>query len=216
LTDKLLKGLGDKSTTKKELYLKVVSNFDLLPIIIDGVNSPTAAIRYACGSILMDLSEKYPSKLYPYMGVFISLLDSKYRILTWNAMAAIANLTRVDVEKKFDAIFDKYYSLLNDEYMVTVANVVENSAKIASAKPYLIPEITKRLLKVENIPTTPHITEECKRIIAEKTIQSLSTFFDKVEAEQKKEVFTFAEKHLYSPRKTLRKEVDAFTKKWSN
>lgn len=212
----MLKGLTDKSTTKKELYLKVVSNFDLLPTIIDGVHSPKPAIRYGCGSILMDLSEKHPDKLYPYMDVFIGLLESKYRILTWNAMAIIANLTRVDAENKFDAILDKYYSLLNDEYMVTVANVIGNSAKIASAKPHLIPEITKRLLNVEDIHTTPHLTEECKRVIAEKAIQSLSTFFDKLEAKQRREVLTFAEKHLNSPRKTLRKEAADLIKKWSN
>ena len=85
----------------------------------------------------MDLSEKHPDKLYPYMDRFIALLDSKHRILTWNAMAIIANLTAVDVDRKFDAIFDKYYSYLGNEYMVTVANVVANSAKIASNKPYL-------------------------------------------------------------------------------
>lgn len=36
----------------------------------------------------------------------------------------IASLTRVDEDKKFDAFLDKYYSFVNDEYMVTVANVV--------------------------------------------------------------------------------------------
>ena len=98
-----------------------------------------------------DLSEEYPEKLYPYFDKFTDLLDSRYRILTWNALAVIANLTRVDADKKFDAIFDKYYGLLNDDYMVTVANVVGNSSRIANAKPYLIPKITDELLKVQDI-----------------------------------------------------------------
>jgi hypothetical protein len=80
------------------------------------------------------------------MTSFIDLLDSKYRILTWNALAIIANLTKVDVDKKFDAVFTKYCRLMNDEYMVTVANVVGNSSKIALAKPYLVPKITDELL----------------------------------------------------------------------
>ncbi len=216
MNDKLLTGLADKSTTKKELYLKIERNFDLLPILIEGVDSPKAAIRYGCGSILMDLSEKHPDQLYPYMGVFINLLDGKYRILTWNALAVIANLTRVDAEKRFDVIFDKYYSFLSDEYLVTVANVVENSAKIAVAKPYLIAEITARLLKVEGISTTPHLTEECKRVIAEKTIRTFSAFFNQLEPRRRKEVLAFAEKHLDSPRKTLRKEAADFAEKWSS
>lgn len=47
-------------------------------------------------------------------------------ILKWNAIAIMANLTKVDVDLRFDANFDKYYGLLKDEYMVSVANVVKN------------------------------------------------------------------------------------------
>ena len=59
--------LVDKSITKEELLKRVKQNFDLLPEIIDGVSSGKAAIRYGCGKVLMDLSEEYPDKLYPYM-----------------------------------------------------------------------------------------------------------------------------------------------------
>ena len=135
----------------------------------------------------MDLSAEHPEKLYHYMDTFVGLLDSKYRILTWNAMAIIANLAKVDEEKKFDAAFDKYYGFLNDEYMVTVANVVGNSGKIALAKPYLVPKITEKLLTVEHIAVTPHLTEECKRVIAEHAIGAFDLFFDKVT--QKGKVF---------------------------
>ena len=146
------------------------------------------------------------------MDDFIDLLDSKYRILVWNAMAIIANLTKVDEDRKFDEIFDKYYSFLNDPYMVTVANVVGNSGKIALAKPYLIQKITTELLKVENLPTTPHLTEECKRVIYEKVIKVFYLFFDKID--QKKKVTSFVEKCVNSPRETLRKTAGTFLKKF--
>jgi len=103
----------------------------------------------------MDFSEEYPEKIYPHMDSFINLLDSEYRILKWNAIAIIANLAKVDEDKKFDAIFDKYYVLLNDAYMVTVANVVRKSSKIALAKPYLTQKITNELLKVEKSQLLP-------------------------------------------------------------
>jgi len=208
-----LQGLANKSMTKEELLQRVKQNFDLLPMLIDGISSPKAAIRYGCAKVLMDLSEEYPERLYPYMDSFINMLNSKHRILTWNAMAIIANLTRVDTEKKFDAIFDRYYGFLNDEHMVTVANVVGNSGKIALAKPYLVQRITDELLKVENISTTPHLTEECKRVIAEKAIKSFDLFFDNIE--QKEKVISFVNKHLNSTRKTLRTEADNFLRKWS-
>jgi hypothetical protein len=114
-------------------------------------------VKYGCAAVLADLSEKHPDKLYAYMDNFIEMLDSKHRILVWNALAAVANLTAADVDGKFEAIFDRYYGFLGSEYMVTVANTVVNSAKIASNKPYLADRIAMELLKVENLKTTPHI-----------------------------------------------------------
>jgi hypothetical protein len=96
--------------------------------------------------------------------------------------------------------------------MITVANVVGNSSKIAQAKPYLIPKITDELLKVENIPTTLHLTEECKRLIVQKTIQTLSSFFEKIE--QKDRVISFVKSHLDSPRKSLRTAAENFLRRW--
>jgi hypothetical protein len=128
-------------------------------------------------------------------------------------MAITANLAKVDKDRKFDAIFDKYYSFLNDEYMVTVVNVVGNSGKIAVAKPYLIPRITQELLKVEDLSTNPHLTEECRRVIAEKTIKSFDMFFDKIEAKDR--VISFVGKQINSPRKSLKKEAEKFIRKWS-
>ena len=209
----LLQKLGNKSITKEKLLQKLEQNFDLLPEVLKGTSSSKAGIRYGCAKVLMDFSEEHPEKLYPYMDTFTELLSSKYRILTWNAMAVIANLAKVDEGQAFDAVFDKYYSFLNDEYMVTVANVVGNSAKIALAKPYLVQRITAELLKVEGISVTPHLTEECKRVIAEQAIKALDVFFDKVEA--KARVISFVKRQLNSPRASLRREAECFLKKWA-
>jgi hypothetical protein len=181
--------------------------------VLDGVSSPKATVRYGCASVLMDLSKAYPEKLYPYMDFFVALLDSKYRILVWNAMATIANLARVDKDRKFDAIFTKYYSFLSDEYMVTVANVVGNSGKIALAKPYLAQKIADELLKVDRISVGPHLTEECKRVIAEKAIESFDVFFSQIK--DKKKIVVFVKSQLTSPRKRLKAKAENFLKKWN-
>ena len=212
MESELLQNLKNKSITKEELLQKVKQDFGILPEVLKGVASSIPAIRYGCAKVLMDLSEEHPEKLYQYMDSFIGLLNNKYRILTWNAIAIIANLTKVDEDKKFDAIFDQYYSFLNDKYMVTVANIVGHSSKIALAKPYLIQRITNELLKVENISTNPHLTEECKRVIAERTIESFSLFFDKVD--DKKLVISFVARQLDSRRKTLKKQAEAFLAKF--
>ena len=213
MESELLQRLTNKSMTKKELLEKVKHNSSLIPEILKGVSSAKPGIRYGCAKVLMDLSEDHPERLYPYMDFFTDLLDSKYRILTWSAIAIIANLTTIDKDNKFDVIFKKYYGLLNDEYMVTVANVVGHSGKIALAKPNLAQKIADELLKVENISTTPHLTEECKRVIAEKAIDSFDLFFDRMEDKEK--VVSFTRRHLSSPKKTLKTKAENFLLKWN-
>jgi predicted house-cleaning noncanonical NTP pyrophosphatase (MazG superfamily) len=213
MKSELLCRLADGSMTKEELLNKIKQNFNLLPEVLDGVHSSKAVVRYGCAKVLMDLSEEHPGKLYPYFDSFVDLLDSNYRILTWNAMAVIANLAKVDEDRKFDAIFDKYYRFLNDEYMVTIANVVSNSGKIALAKPYLAQKIADELLKVEDISTNPHLTEECKRVIAERAIESLDLFFDRINKTDK--VISFVKRQLNSPRKSLKTKAEGFIRKWS-
>jgi hypothetical protein len=207
-----LEKLADKSITKEQLLKKVRQNPSLIPEIINGTSSSKPTIRYGCGKILMDLSEEQPHHLYPYMDFFITLLESKYRIHTWNAIIIIANLTKVDTENKFDVIFEKYYGLLDNDYMVTVANVVGNSGKIALAKPYLTKKIVEKVLTVENISTTAHLSSECKRVIAEHAIKTFDLFFPQIE--QKEKIFSFVKNHLKSSRKTLRMESENFLKKW--
>ncbi|MDI9576846.1 MAG: hypothetical protein QM398_01760 [Thermoproteota archaeon] len=210
MKNELLQKLRDKSLTKTELLQKVKQDFDLLPTLVEGLASSKAAIRYGCAKVLMDLSVEYPNKLYPYMDSFIELLNSKYRILTWNAMVIIANLTKIDIDRKFDAVFNRYFAFINDEYLVTVANVVGQSWKIALAKPYLTNRITDELLKTQTISITPHLTEECKRVIAEAVIKSFRMFFDQIE--QKEKVIAFVKSYLNSSRQTLRKEAEDFLK----
>lgn len=209
----LAKSLIDKSVTKEQLLINVKSNFGLISLLLTGVSYSKASVRYGCAKVLMDLSKEHPEKLYPYFEFFINLLESKYRILKWNALTIIANLTRVDVDKKFDAFFNKYYNLLNDGYMVTVANVVGNSINIALGKPYLISKITDKLLTVKYVSLTPHLTEECRRVIAQQTIKSFDQFFDQVE--QKEKVLSFVRTYVNSPRLKLKKIAEAFIEKWT-
>jgi len=176
----ILKKIENKEITKDALVKKLKNNFLLFPEIISGISSKKASVRYGCSNVLTVISEENPKELYPYMDFFIKLLDSNYRILRWAGIVIIANLTKVDIENKFDSIFDKYYGYLDDEYMVTVANVVGNSGKIALAKPYLTQKITDNLLKVENISITPHLSEECKKVITGHAIKTFDIFFPQI------------------------------------
>ena len=211
----LLQKLAEKKITKETLCRTVEANFMRIPELFRGVASQKAIVRYGCASVLVDLSANYPKELYPYMDRLIVLLDSKYRILIWNAIAAIANLCSVDKDKKFDAVFDKYYDLINDDYLVTVANVVFNSGRIALAKPYLTQRITAQLLKVEGLTTTPHLTEECKKVVAEKAVNSFDLFFKQITSDDKEEVLSFVKRQVNSSRNSLRTKAELFLKRWT-
>jgi exonuclease I len=207
-----LQSLANKSANSELLFQRVETNFELLPDVLKGVFSSKAAVRYGCSKVLTELSSKYPEKIYPYFDVFAKLLTNNYRILVWNATTVIANLCSVDVDKKFDKIFNEYFALLNNDYMVTVANIVVNSGIIASSKQYLIPRITSVLLKVEDISTTPHLTKECKLVIAEKALESFTQFFDKMNNDDQERVVSFAKRQSRSSRKALREKAELFLK----
>jgi hypothetical protein len=211
LDDKLLRGLEDKSLTKDRLIQLVENNLELIPVLVKGMHSLKPSIRYGCGKVLMDLSANQPEEIYPYLDSLIKLLDSKYRIITWNSMAIIANIAPIDKEKKIDSIFEKYCSFLSDEYMITVANAIENLGKIALAKPYLTQKITTKILGVEKIKLTPHLTEECRRVITEKAVGSFDLFFDNID--EKKNVLSFVERYVNSSRKSLRSKAVEFVRK---
>ena len=87
--------------------------------------------------------------------------------------------------------------------MVTVANVVANSAIIVSNKPYLADRITSELLKVQDLKMTPHLTEECKLVIAEHAIRTFNTLIRYTQ--NKAALIVFVEKHQNSKRALKKK-----------
>jgi hypothetical protein len=210
----LLNQIADKTLTTDVLFKKVEKDFTLVPILLEGITSTKATVRYTCARVLVDLSGIYPENLYNYINQFIELLKSDYRIIKWNAVAIIANLASVDKNKVLDDNFDKYFGLLHDGYMVTVANLATYSSKIGLAKPYLANAIAHELLKVENITLTPNLTEECKRVIAEQTINSFDLMFSLFDEKTKAEVLSFVSNQLESPRDSLKRRAKTFALRW--
>ena len=96
--------------------------------------------------------------------------------------------------------------------MVTVAIVAGNSGKIALAKPHLINQIVEKLLMIENISVTPHLTKECKLVIAEYALKSIDLFFPQIK--QKNKVIKFVKRYVGSSRKTLQNAAEEFLKKY--
>ncbi len=125
-------------------------------------------------------------------------------------MDIIANLTMIDTDNKFNKLFRKFYGHLYDGSLITAGHVVENSGKIALAKPEFQGEITKELLKVEKIPLP---TEECRNILIGKTIKAFDGFYDKIKDKDK--IISFVRRQLRNPRNATRSKAERFLKRFS-
>jgi hypothetical protein len=140
------------------------------------------------------------------MDFFIDLLDIDNNIIKWNVIDVIGNLTRVDKDNKFENVFKKFYGLLPDESMVSAAHVIDNSGKIAIAKPHLTQKITIELLNIENIPRN----QECKDILMGKAIQAFGKYFDQID--NKNDVVSFVERQLNNTRNATKIKAERFLK----
>jgi len=207
----ILEELGKKETEAADIAYRVVKNPDLLPELLDGISSAKARIRFASAKILRMISEKNPEILYPSMDFFVNLLDSENNILRWNAMDIIANLTVIDTDNRFNTLFRKFYVYLLDGNLITAGHVVDNSGKIALAKPEFQDEITKELLKVEKIPLP---TEECRKILIGKTIKTFDVYYGRVmDKGHKDKIISFVKSQLNNPRNVTKSKAERFLRK---
>jgi hypothetical protein len=197
------KAAGVESTARR-----IAKEKGLLSRMIDGITSEKPQIKYKSGKILMTLSEQNPRMLYSEWDHFANLLDSENTFMKSIGIRILSNLTRVDTKNKFDKIFNKFYGLLNDESMVTAANLVDHSGMIAKAKPKLQSRITKRLLGIDG---TDH-GRECKNILKGKAILSFGEYFE--EARNKKKIIDFVTGQLQNTRPATRKKAKKFLKEW--
>lgn len=204
----MLEDIGKKSVSVESIAKKVVNDKKLLDDLKENASSHNAAIKYKSLKVLMYLGEQQPNILYPEWDFFVKLLDNENTFLRTIGLTVIANLTRVDTENKFENIFDKYYSLLEDESMINAANIAGYSGIIAKAKPHLQNKITDKLLDIDN---TCH-SSECKNIIKGKAILSFYEYIGEVE--DKTKIIQFVKNELKNPRSATKKKAEKFLKKW--
>jgi len=204
----ILDKLEEKETKVEELAEEAIKNKELLHELFNGVSSVNPRIKFGSAKILRIISERNPKMLYPNMEFFVNLLDSENNILKWNAMDVIANLTVVDSHNKFNRLFNKFYSCLYEGSLITAGHVVDNSGTIALAKPELQEEITKELLKVEEIPLP---TEECRNILFGKTMKTFEVYYDKIK--EKDDVVSFVKRQLNNYRKATKAKAEKLLEK---
>ena len=209
----LMEKIAAKGSDKEKIAAHAIRNPDCIPDLIEGLNASKAGIKYGCEKVLRLISEQKPELIYPYFETFERLLGSENSFLKWGAIITIANLTPVDSDDRFEGILQKYYAPVSGPVMITAANIIGSSAKIASAKPELIERITKEILKVEKgkFKNKGKLSPECKNVACGQAIDAFAQFFDEIQ--DREPVIRFVTKQLKNSRPAVRKKAEKFLKK---
>ncbi len=145
-----------------------------IPRLIKTLDDKSTA-RFKAAKQLQVLSRSDPALLYPYFEILSRLLDSNSSVLLWNAIIILSQLVKVDSEKRFDTVLEKYYRHLWDGKLVTAANILGSSGQIARFRHDLAGRITEELLKVDDIPLP---TVECREVARGHVLVSLGEYPD--------------------------------------
>jgi hypothetical protein len=202
--------LSDKNMDVETMAKKAIKDVGILSELLDNLKTKNETVRYNCSKVLNFISEENPEVLYTRWDVFVEFLTSDHTYWKLSVIPLLANLTRIDTEDKFDRIFDKYFSLLNDKSMIPAVWIAANSGKIAKAKPELQTRITSILMTIDRT----HHHPERRDLIKGGAIESFDEYFE--EAKNQKEILEFAKKQLNCKSPKTVKIAKEFVKKWGS
>ena len=207
--------LTDVSWTKNfsRAEQDVVSDPARIRDLLDFIDSDKGSTKFTAEKILRNLSVSQPALLYPYFDAIVSWLDSPSAFIQWGGIFVLGNLVTVDVDRKFPALFERFFALLNQPAMITAANVTATAPAIIRQYPELEPEITRRLLAVtantyyrKNQPSP-----ECKNILLGHVLDSLDTYYDSATA--KDQILDFAQSLADNSRAAVARKARKFLEK---
>ncbi|NMC57250.1 MAG: hypothetical protein GYA50_08530 [Eubacteriaceae bacterium] len=196
-----------------ELADQCINNPDQITMLFDIINTEKSSIKFTCEKTIRIISDIEPSALYPYFDRLVSLLDSDNNFILWGAIISISDVVCVDIDNKFEKIYEKYFSYLSSPTMITAANVVQNAYKIIWSKPGLEKDITKKLLNIENYTyyIKGEVSEECKNILFGHMLDCFDKYFET--SAMKMEIVEFARKQVHNNRDSTAKKAEKFLKK---
>ena len=206
----MLPKMRNKDVDIESVSERALKDEELLSELLDGLKSKEETLRYNCFKVLMIISKTRGAVLYPRWDYFIELLSSDNSYRKMSAIHLITNLTKVDIENKYEKIFDKYYSLLDDKSMIVAIYVAGNSGQIVKAKPHLESHITNKLLHIDKT----HHPAERKELIEAGAIEAFGEYFE--EAADKEKIIRFVKEQQNSKSPKARKLAMEFLKRWGN
>jgi hypothetical protein len=206
----ILDQVAAKGTDLSVIADQLINDSKQISILVEALITEKSSKKFAYEKVLRLISAKQPASIYPYFDFFSSLLDHDNNFLKWGAIITIANLTAADAQKKFEALFPKYFAPICGPTMVTAANIIGSSLTIARAKPMLTDAITHEILKVDKAKflLKGKKSPECRNVAIGHAISAFDGLFDKIT--DKADVLKFVKHQLKNTRKPVAKKAEQF------
>lgn len=209
----VLEELAQKGVDIGGVVDRVVENPEQIAELIEALRIEKRAVKFSYEKVLRLVSERQPELVYPYFDFFVDLCQCDNSFLKWGAVVTVANLTAVDAEKKLEAVFERYYAPISGPAMVTAANIVGSSGKIARSRPELTERITYEILKVERATyeARGRPSPECRNVVIGHAIEAFDELFDQLQ--DKGAVLKFVKRQLKNTRKQVARKAEGFLRK---
>lgn len=206
----IVQQLSRKGADVESIVERIVADPKQIPALIERLQAPKGTLRYACEKVLRLTAERRPEFVYRWFDVYAELLECDNSFLKWGAILTIGHLAAADTEGRFEPIFARYYAPIPGPAMITAANIIGSSARIARAKPHLIDRITREVLKVEKgkYYRKDQLSPECRNVVIGHAIDTLDTFFDRIT--DKPAVRKFVQRQLKNTRPPVAKKAARF------
>lgn len=205
--------LGQKGADTEAIAEQVIAHPEAIGELVEAIQAEKGTARYNYEKVLRLVSEREPELVYPWFGAFVALLDCDNSFLKWGAIMTVANLVAVDIENRFEPVFRKYYAPIKGPAMVTAANIIGSSARIALARPDLTQRIAREILKVEKATYERHgsPSPECRNVAMGHAIDAFDRFFDQIE--DRDTVLKFVRRQTANTRKPVAKRAEKFLRR---
>jgi hypothetical protein len=192
----------------EDIIKKVIKDKKLLNKLLQEILSKKDEIRTRNYKILLKISKTHPSIMYSKWYFLVDLLDSDNHFHRYIAINLIANIISVDIDNKFNEIFDIYFGNIEGNRTMVAGQTVLNSGKIAKEIPNLRLKIINILLNIDKI----HQGKQTE-LLKGYAIEAFNDFFDEIL--DKKDILIFVKTQLNSNSPRTKKIAKEFLEKWS-
>ena len=196
-----------------EFVSEVLENTEIIPLLFNIIQTDKGNTKFFCNKVVQIISEKQPKLIYPYFDDVACLIHTSNSFIKWGAIITLSNLIAVDKDNKFEAIYKKYFNLIDSDSMITAANVIGNAWKIIKKNPIHENDITQRMLRItENTYLNKgKPSPECTNVLIGHVIDCFDKYYDV--SSNKESITDFVIAQTDNPRPQVSKKAKAFLKK---